>query len=400
MAFWDFLKKIKGSGEKEVVSPSQTKENQIKASEIESFVKNKKEEIDVKNEKLLSAIRERLRQTITELQNEQMDIKNVDLGKHKVEIKIKAIVKQNLDNYAEYLGRLIDGLKSLDDVGLDRIVARINFLFYDFEKKSAITFQKATFLIGKELEAVRLTNRSFFKDLKAMLDLNSELGERTRVVYGLNDKVESLKEQDKIIDDIKKKIKEKETSVYESENYVFEREKEMKEIEGTGEQRRIEEIKSNLNSSNEKLKQSISGLGSTINFKAIASVFHTNKKKMDIINEHKNKFESAFLEDNGKRILSLINESGLSHERIDEKLKEVQEHEKAFEYWKNELGKTGKDTLRELEKEIETAKSWIKKTDLEIEGEKKKIEKFELSKKEILDSIKAELLKLKVEIVD
>jgi len=62
-----------------------------------------------------------------------------------------------------------------------------------------------------------------------------------------------------------------------------------------------------------ELEKEVYKLKEIIDFKALAGMFHTDEKKMVVVKEYKKNFQVTFQEDNGARILSLINEAELNN---------------------------------------------------------------------------------------
>ena len=135
-------------------------------TEVRDYVKEKKAEVQNEKQVPRNKILENMVKLISELEAEIQEIEKIDLNERKADERAKIIIKDNLNNYVVYLRQLISNLSQVNQEEFENIPKKINEVFSDFERKSLISFQKATFLIGKELEKVRESIAKFFRFLK------------------------------------------------------------------------------------------------------------------------------------------------------------------------------------------------------------------------------------------
>jgi len=118
---------------------------------------------------------------------------------------------------------------------------------------------------------------------------------------------------------------------------------------------------------------------------------------MVVVKEYKKNFQVTFQEDNGARILSLINEAELNNKSILTKIKEINDRKEKI--IKN-TEKIKKNETEELLFKTEDIKLEIEKLNNEKTKELKKYEKLKTSRKEIINLMKQEFSKINVEVFD
>jgi len=390
MGIFDFLKRKKQNIDIEL--PMET----IQFNELGTQLQIKESELADKELDLLAKIKEQLNKLTKELEEEIETLKKIDLDdKPKIEERVKLIVKGNLDSYINYLEKLIETLKNLNPQ-LNIIPNKINSIFSEFERKSNLSYQKATFLVGKELEKTKVSIADFFRNLKITLDENKNLIMLSQTVSIVNEK---LKE----IDANKKQKMESQGSLDKFNQKILDFEDKIntikKEIEDTKKSKEHKEelkTKQTILNKEQELEKEILQIKAEIDFKSLANLFHTNKKEMEIIKEHKEMFKKAFQKSNGEEILELLNGAKVDTETISKKIsetniikQEIEELEKAFnpEHSKNILTK---------EFAITKIKEDIENVNYENTREKNKYERFNKDEQEIIDKIKQELGKINV----
>ena len=130
-------------------------EETINFNEIDTWIEKKKQSITKKQQEPKQQIEQLLSDILKELEEGINVLKNLDLTEKKAPERAKLIVKQNLYNFINYLENLIQELEKLTDESFETLISKTNSAFEDFEKKSIMSFQKSTFLIGEELGNIR-----------------------------------------------------------------------------------------------------------------------------------------------------------------------------------------------------------------------------------------------------
>ena len=390
MSFLNFFKRKK----------KEEKLEKIKLKDLERWILNKKEEVENKKNIVSNLINDKIIQLTQELEKEIETLEKIDLKETKVEEKIKFIVRENLSSYIKYLKELMINLKNLEEEKFDDLIEKIDSTFFNFNKKSSMNFQKATFLIGKELDKVRKSLNYFLKSTdsitkknKDLIDLSKtidsvennlkEINEIQKFEYGIEDNIKELEQKINYLENKTKKIKEEIDNIKQTKEYLEEKEKE-------------EEIWRKR----EELKKRISELREIIDFKFLANVFHSDKKKMDIIKEYKENFLENFLvnlQNKKTKIIDLLKEAkAKNEEKVLNKIKEIAEKEQEIN--KSSFKKNKNKEIKNLDFEIKNTESKIEELNHKIIKEKKKYEKIKNEKNMLIMLIKDELLKIGAEL--
>jgi len=135
-----------------------------------------------------------------------------------------------------------------------------------------------------------------------------------------------------------------------------------------------------------------------IDFKALANVFHYDPKKMNMLNEYNSNFIQSFQKDNGMRIIKLLEEAGKNNHDVIKKINTLIEKRKELEDETDKITHVQSEKISSLEEKNKKIKHQISELHEENMREKKKSEKLEQNKRDILESIRENLLKLNVEL--
>ncbi|MFH1710984.1 MAG: hypothetical protein ABH840_01605 [Nanoarchaeota archaeon] len=377
-----FLKNI-FSSEEEVKEPEK-----IDINLLEAWLKENKSELEKQDQQVSESIKSRVNILISELEQQILILEKVDVSSKKAEEKIKLVVKENLSLYVRYLNNLIERLK---DINEEKPLDHLDIIFSDFSKKSELTYQKATFLIGKELGQSREMISRFSKDIKGIVNQNHELYTKLALVKELE-----KKQKDKInLEDSESKIKAQQEQI----NFKIEDKKAAvkiinAEIESVKSSESYEKEKERENKQRQEKEDLIKEAGKVrelIDFKNLASIFHVSEKKMGIIKEYNAHFFPSLEVDNGKSLISLLIEANYSME-IQEKLSDlIKKHQKIANFQK-------KDETIELESEIKKIKHEITLLEEEQAKLEKAKDKLKENKQALINEIKLGLIELNIEL--
>jgi hypothetical protein len=381
MGFWDIFSKKE---------PAKTEK--IDFQDLESWLKNRKQESKKQEESYIKEIQDRITQLIEELEQEIRVLEKVDISGKKAEEKIKLVVKENLQYYIYHLIKLKDKLKEISK-NTESIVENINHTYADFQKKSSASFQKATFLIGQELGNVKESIGNFLRDFKVILNENQTIINNSKTFYSVEEKINKMLETKIRIQEIERAIKEnKEKAVSLSKN-LLEKHKEIEKIKKTekfiaerNKKQRIEDTKKEIEYGSGNLRESI-------DFKVLSSFFHSIEKKMVKVKEYKDNFKQSFQRTKGEELISLLKESNLLDEEIMKKINEI--NKKQQEISKIVFEDTG---IEKIERDIEELNSRMQSISLENTAEQKRLDKMNASLIDLIGSIKGELIKINVEV--
>ncbi|MDP2925468.1 MAG: hypothetical protein Q8N99_03795 [Nanoarchaeota archaeon] len=368
----------------------------LSSSSLDEFIDRKSSELTEKESRFNETIKQRLVIFIESLENKVKVLESIDLKDRKADERAKFIVKENLQKYISNVTKLMDKLKEVQG-NSEKSLERINMLINDFEKKSFLNYEKATFLIGKELGSIKDAISLFFKNLNLLIEDNKPFLDSIDIINKIKRYIKDLKNQENLENEIKVEIKkgneEKESSIKEINignynlNLLKNSEKYYDELNF---KKKIEEKKANMD-------RDIIVLRSIIDFKTLANVFHYEAKKMSIINEHKQNFRTFLDKDNLMQLIRLMQEAGLDIKEVIKKTNETKERLESIRIEEErDLPETNK--IYALVQDIKKLENRIKEIDEEESRSKKRIDKIKENKLTVIDSLKQELLKFNVEL--
>lgn len=383
MGIFDIFKTKKQEPEKQ----------KINLDGIASFIDSEKQKTDAQEENFLKIINSRILQLIKDLSENTEVLRKINLDNKKVEDKVKLVVKENLNYYIHHLELLIESLKQLDQKQSSLLIARINKILFDFEKRSNMNFQKATFLIGKELEAVKKTIDFFFKDLKQIISENKELLEKQKTLSSITSNLNEIEENNAIKAGILDNIEHMEKKLSDLDSLKKDNEKLLEKTRKSSEYR--EEIKKEkeIEDKKDELKKQIFRLKESVDFKQLTSIFHSNEKKMRQIKDYQDNFLES-LENN--KLIELLKEAELDFSFLQDKMPGILELKKQAEIT---IHKTQENKIRDLENEITRINSDFVILKEEKQREIKKQERIEEAKNNLINSLRNELIKMNIDLI-
>ena len=382
MGFLDFFKKNK----KQIVEVKK-----ISQREFQDWLLNKKSTIEKEEQKFLASVRKQISELISELKERISVINKIDMSEIKAEDRIKLIVKENLSNYLNYLDKLILRLGELDNE--KNIIDKINFIFHDFQRKSLMSYEKSTILIGKELAETKESIKKFFRGIGILLKFHQGMINESKIIKLLESQVGEFNEFKKIKSSIIENIGECNNKINNLKKIIKTNEAEIETLKKS--ERFIEEDKKKqeLEKNKQDLDNNIGVLGRMINFKALSNFYHSFEKEMKTIKKYKENFKQMFHKTEGEDVFLLLRESNLYDVNILNKIKEIDDKKK--EITNIVIGETG---LENLENIINKIKIEIQEFNSEKLLKEKRLKKLEINLDDIMKLIKAELIKLNVEL--
>jgi len=386
MGFWDFFRRKK--------QEEKLEKKKISFLEITSWISAYKSKNKEKEKKFLGIVKNRIFKLADELEEEAEVLENLDLTEKREQEKIKLVVRENLNKYAYYVRKLAETLKALETGEPSEFIEKINQIFYDFDRKSTISYQKATILIGKEIAEVGKSIAKFSEDLKDTIDENKETLENSKILKIIEKKLEELDSLEKIKAETESNLGKYSEKIIGIEKKDKKIEKKIEEIKESPEYIEIKRKERQISEKEENLKTEIYKLKSLIDFKLLASLYHSNEKEMKIINEYKNNFLESFEKDLGNGIIELIENLGIENkEAIIKKINEI-----TLEKKKLTSSSIEKDPVDYLFSELRKNITEIESINLEKAKEEKRNEKIKEAEKELKEIIKKELEKLGMEV--
>jgi hypothetical protein len=387
MGIFDFLKK-----------KQEVDKTKLKIENIDKYLKEKKDENQKKEKRFFEEVKTSLNELTNELNEKNKILKNVNLDEKKADPRAKFIIRENLSTYIDRVDKLIDELKGLDSESLADLITDLDSLFIDFKEKSKLNFEKATFLIGKEIGAVKDTINNYTRNLKKNIEENKLIIENSEVISRIEKKLGDLDETIKTIDEINKNINENNLKIKTTEGNIADTEIETEKIKSSENYKKEISLEAELNVKNEELEKEAYRLKDMIDFKKLANLFHYDSKKMTTINEYKLNFINIFKKDKLLSLVPLLDEANMADSFITQKTNEIMKREKEIEKIKKEFNKSESNSISDMDKKLSTLRTDMDYTNREIAKEEKRKDKSENSRNEILAALKQEFVLLDVDL--
>lgn len=385
MGIFDFFRKKAKEEEPKIKG-----KEEVTLSELGSWIEDKIKEIEEKEEKVFSLIKNKIDSLSTVTAEKIKTAEKFDISLKKEKERVKSAVEEGRKKYIEAAEDLIESMNNMKDEGLEKMISYSDKVFIDFNKKSYLSYERATILIGKEMSEIRQTLKSFSNDLINIFNENKDLIESTKTIITIRIKSKQL---EKIDEEIKKAAEE--ITFFGIE--IVNKEKENKEIHQKIEwikrssdhiemletQGKIEDLKN-------ELEKDISNLGRSIDFKALGNFYHIFEDKMEILNGYRENFKKSFQEDGGRSIINLLEGAKLNNEKIFEKFNQIGKKREEISKLDD---KKDKDKTEELNLKIKERVSDIESLkDKKVKGEKR-LADFNEEREEIIKEIRENIEK-------
>jgi hypothetical protein len=380
MGILDFFRKKK-------VEEPEIGPEEISFNELENWLENKAKSINEEEKRVLSLIKQKIDLFLEDIKEKTKVLEEVDLESKKAEERAKVIVKQGLDKYLEFANIFIKELAEIKKQNLAEFIKDANKIFSAFDKKSYIFYQRANFLIGNELLAVKEEINNLSKYFTELFNENQKIMESSTTVSSIKSKLRKIEESKENTDKINLELKSLDKKIIDINEKDERLQKEIKKIKTSKDH--IENLRSHeeLKLTEKQLEENISKLKSLIDFKALSQAFHSDEKKMKLIKNHKENFNESLAKDEGQGILGLMIETKQNSNTLENKIKQIKESKenlaKNKQLLKEDETQTISEKMHKLKLELET---------LSIEKVKhsKRIEVIKENSTKILGSIKQE----------
>ena len=370
------------------------REKEIKETEEVSFknldywIENKNLEVEKDNSIFLKLMENRLSDLINNLKKCIDNIENFNWEKIKEKERVKMIVQENLESYLVRLKKVVYDLENLES--FDKMKDELTAVFSDFDKRAGMNYQKASILVGKELEGVNENVGNFFREINKLQNENSELFRNLEIVFNVKEKLGKFRESEKVILEIDEEIKSVEEKITDLREEIKDYEMKIEEIKKS--EKYLEELKKKekLNKLEKNFQNKLNNLKSATDFKELTRVWHKNNLEMKIVKKYNKDFGEMLNKDEEeifkKLIMSLDNKDLL----ID-KLAEIKN-------LKNEMGeiKFEKNLTEDLERKIESLQNEVLRMKSQGMMGRKRVEKLDLTKNSFVEDIKIELMKIDI----
>ena len=390
MGIFDFFRKKPKIEEKE---KEEVVIEKIAISEVDKLLQNKIDQNGAKEKEVMDLIKSKINDLVKELGDKIVILGDFDLSKRKEEERVKNIVYASRDKYIESVGSLIEKLSRLNEYRLEEFVKKIDKYFNDFNKESYKNFERARYLIGKEIVSINDSLKNFSKEILEAYNENKHIDESYKAYMLIKEKLEYLSLIDKELDELIGKKLELDNKLISKENEHTDLSKKLEEVKVSEAYLGNLKYLENLELLKEETKKDIFELKQLIDFKELASFFHINPEQLKTVNNLRENFYNHFIEDNGKAITDFLDEAKLNNEKIAEAINNVNSK---LDDIKNKEKEIKKDETLELMEKIKQAESDVLTIKFEKSKEDKREDKLKEKKEETINFLKKELSKFNV----
>jgi hypothetical protein len=307
MGMFDFLKKKRPI--EEGVRPESFED-------AKKIFKEKSEVLKGESEEILIEIKGNFGDFYVSIGEKLKVLGEIDIESKREHGKALILVRQGLDNYIDSVRVLLKDLKKLEKNDFGKFVREISGVFILFEKRSFNFYERATYLIGEEMAAVRNEIRGFYKvllgvferekllvgNLKVVEEVGLKLGEIERLGGDLRNLGGEILVNNKMINGAKGEVKRLND--------------EIKIIKNSSEYISNLTVKEKVRVFEVKLNDEIAKLKNLVDFKKLIGIVHVNEKELKVVKEYRDHFALKFSHDEGK-LLDLLDRSEMKSGEIE-----------------------------------------------------------------------------------
>src|SRR3989344_403452 len=286
MGIFDFLRKIT-QGKKTQNSGKE----KIVFSEIGNWVEIRIKGIEKQEEEIFTLIKKKTDFFSKGIREKIKAVENFNINQIKAEDRIKSAVEEGRKKYIESVEYLLESLNNMNKDKLENTISYSDKVFFDFNKRSHLSYERATILIGKEMGEIKESLKSFSRDLIEIFDENKSLVESSKTIFFIKLK---LKQLEKIEEGLKKVIEEiafLDTEIINKEKENKEILTEIEEIKKNPEHLEILKLQEKASTLKKELEKDIFSLGQIVDFRALGNFYHIFDDKMEILKSHRNDFK-------------------------------------------------------------------------------------------------------------
>jgi hypothetical protein len=319
-----FIDRLKGFfNPKEEPSREETensKKLELNFEEIPEKIKNKKSYLSDKEISLNEEINSIISDFELKIKEIMPHLMQVDISKKKEIDKVKFLVRENFDLYVFYLNKL---LSDLDSIKKDNSAPKMNKVFNtlnNFNKISAMPYEKATYLIGNELGQANDNVKDFYKKIKSILEKNKSVFEELELTNKISQLFDDLNKLNLYEKEISSSISFMNSQLEKNKQEIRNYNSNIEKIKSSEQYKTDLEIKESYLKELQKTESALSAIKQKIDFKLLAKHFHFNKKNHELIQAYNSNFKSTLKEDSELKLIEFV----LSAQNLDiGELKEI-----------------------------------------------------------------------------
>jgi len=375
MGIFDFFKKKENSGEELV---------EVSFENLEEVLEEKSNEIKDKEKEIFSLIEERTTNFSKKLDEGVGVLERIEVEAKKEHGRAKLIVRQGLDGYINCVKVFEKSLRELEKENLGDFFKGLGKTFSDFKKNSSIFYERATYLIGKEIAFVKeiireqslffeklyLENKSLIlrcEKINSIMSLIREVGGVGRNIEKMNEEVRGIGEE---ILGCGEKIEEL-----------------VKEIEVTKESKTYKESKDKrvqIGEMERNLSENVLKIKGLIDFKKLANIYHSNPKDMEKVKDYRDNFFDKVNGGSVSELLKLLKEANFGWGTVDKINEYIDKKEQLF----RKRAELKTDKIEEFLEEKKKIEFKVREFMMEKEKHLKRLEKVIESRNVLINLIK------------
>ena len=299
------LSKIKALFKKDEQAES-IEEKELSVDEIASSLEEKKKEISESKNGIKIAIIERSKKFEEDTTEAIKVLQEKDLSERKEYERVKLIVNENMNLYISYLKRLISSIKSAEEYNVEEYIKKIFKSLEEFRTNAYKSFEKATFLIGQEMENTKAIIKEYSKDMNGIFVINKSLFEQDENTRKLDILINDLKQNETYDSETGNKIKDVDTEIAQINQNKDSLNKELEGIKNSDAYRDSVAKREMYKKEFDEAGREIERTKNEIDLKMLLRHFYKDEKRNQLLKKYSSNFKSALKEDSELEIIELV----------------------------------------------------------------------------------------------
>ncbi len=257
-------------------------------------------------------------------------LERIDIESKKEYERAKILVRQGLDKYVGLVRGLLKELKKLngergvgvrgigvlDAGGLVGFVNEIGKVFVGFEKASAKVYERATYLVGDEMMAVRNEVRKFYNGLLKIFDGEKSLIIGLRMCSEIRLKFGEVGRMEDRLKEFEREVLVNEDGVVKLKKMVDNLREEIDLIKKSSDYLEGLRAKEKVGVLSRMLDGEIVRLKGLVDFKKLIGIVHVNERELGIVKRFRDAFVSEFSSGSGK-LLGILESCGMMSSEVE-----------------------------------------------------------------------------------
>jgi len=243
-------------------------------------------------------------------------LEGVDIEGKKEHERAKILVRQGLDKYVGLVRGLVDDLRKLERDDLGKFAREVGRVFVGFEKASARVYERATYLIGDEMMAVRNEIRKFYNGLLKTFDGKKVLIGDLRRAKEIRGKLDEVSRMEGRLVGLKDEVSEIDSAVVRLKGDVVRLKGEVEDVKVSSEYVAYLKLKDKVGVLSGRIEKEVLKLKGMIDFKKLIGIVHGDARELGVVKRFRDSFVSEFALDGGK-FIKILGDCGMMSSEIE-----------------------------------------------------------------------------------